>query len=155
MKRFFLFTLTVLWATAFLGLTNTHAFKSDRDASYKIAGNIYGVAYVGLWYQAPYAKSNHYVTVSNYGNGTVKLYGDYWARVTGPGWASNPKEDDDEMMVKVNQSRSPGRTFSFSLSGRPPARYTISGWTTLRVRDDVNNTTVGWRADTSYSFRHE
>ena len=75
--------------------------------------------------------------------------------MTGPGWASNPKEDDDEMMVKINESRSPGRTFSFSLSGRPPARYTISGWTTLRVRDDVNDTTVGWRADTSYSFDHE
>ena len=84
MKRFSVFTLTLLFATTGLLLTDLYAFNEDFRSSTEFAGNVYGSTYVCTWFDrlTETAHSSHSVTVDNYGIGAVKLYGTFMAPPT-------------------------------------------------------------------------
>ena len=144
MKRFFVFTLILLFATTCLHLTNLRA-ESDSKDGYRNAGNLWGSACVSTSFDAPYAKSSHGVYVANYGPGAVKLYGTFTIKVYWSGGGSfTPTPTKKEKEVPLNGSASAYQDFSVNLRRKPKGNARITASTHLRVRDDVTDTDSSW-----------
>ena len=71
MKRFLVFTLTLLFATTCLFLTDLYALDQNFRSVTEFAGNVYGSTYVCTWFDTltETAHSSHSVAVDNYGIG--------------------------------------------------------------------------------------
>ena len=74
MKRFFVLTLIMLFATVSVFQTNVHAFDSDWEYDTKFNGTVYGETNVWVKFNYPIASSGHGFYVSNDGPGSVKYY---------------------------------------------------------------------------------
>ena len=108
MKRFLVFTLTLLFTTTCLLLTDLYAFTEDFRSSTEFAGNVYGSTYVCAWFDTltETDHSSHSVAVDNYGIGAVKLYGTFRVEVRWNGGSAKPLPETKEKRVPTTTSRS-------------------------------------------------
>lgn len=147
MKRFSVFTLTLLFATTCLFLTDLYAsFREDFRSSTEFAGNVYGSTYVCTWFDTltETAHSSHSVAVDNYGIGEVKLYGTFRVEVPWNGGSTTPPPKIKEKKVPGNSFGSAYHDFSFLLRNKPAGKARISAWTGLEVRDLATKEKVAW-----------
>ena len=117
MKRFLVFTLTLLFATTCLLLTDLHALDQDFQSATEFAGNVYGSTYVCTWFDklTETAHSSHSVAVDNDGIGAVKLYGTFRVEVYWNGGSVTPPPETKEKKVPGNSFGSAYHDFSFLL----------------------------------------
>ena len=156
MKRFFVFTLTALFATTGLFLTDLYAFNEDFESSTEFAGNVYGSTYVCTWFDTltKTAHSSHSVAVDNYGIGEVKLYGTFRVTVRWNGGSRTPDPKTKEKKVQGNSFGSAYDNFSFLLRNKKAGPGRIEAWTELEVRDLATKEKVAWpTAHCSSNFR--
>lgn len=144
MKFLLIFTLTVLFATACLFLTELNALSSDYRYDTKFGGEVYGEANVWTWFEFPFAKSSHHVYVSNDLPGAVKFYGTFRVAVYWNGGQNIPPPREESDIVDGHSSGSTNHNFSFNLRGkrRGPGRITAS--TALEVRNVATNVKLSW-----------
>ena len=146
MKRFLVFTLTLLFATTSLLLTDLYALDQDFRSATEFAGNVYGSTYVCTWFDTltETAHSSHSVAVDNYGIGEVKLYGTFTVEVYWNGGSVTPPPETEEKDVPGNSFGSAYHNFSFLLRNKREGRARISAWTGLEVRDLATKIKVPW-----------
>ena len=158
MKRVFIFTLTMLFATTCLFLTSLTA-EIDYDSGHIWAGNAWGEAYVSTWFESPNAKSSHWVSLGNYSTVQLRYYYGLESDVDGP-TDKFPKVKEDDGWVERNMWWSTSRSHSFNMSGARDGWYTIYGSSDLDVKADFNrdgdfDAFDGWNASCSTRFRIE
>lgn len=156
MKRFFVFTLTALFATTGLFLTDLYAFRSDFKSATEFAGNVYGSTYVAAWFDTltETAHSSHSVAVDNLGIGEVKLYGTFNVTVRWNGGSVTPPTRKKEKKVPGNSFRSAEHNPSFLLRNKPRGKASITASTGLEVRDLATGEKIAWpTAQCTYNFR--
>lgn len=156
MKRFLVFTLTVLFATTCLLLTDLYAFEQDSRESTEFAGNVYGSTYVCTWFDTltETAHSSHSIAVDNYGIGKVKLYGTFTVEVHWNGGSITPPSETEEKEVPGKSFGSAYHSFSFLLRNKPEGPGWIEASTGLEVRDLATKIKVAWpTAECSTNFR--
>ena len=146
MKRFSVFTLTLLFASTCLFLTDLYAFDEDSRSSTEFAGNVYGSTYVCTWFDTltETAHSSHSVSVDNYGIGEVKLYGTFRVEVHWNGGSTTPPPKVKTQRVAGKSFGSVYHSFSFLMRNKPEGRARITAWTDLEVRDLATNIKVAW-----------
>ena len=155
MKRFFVFTLTLLFATVCLFLTDTEALNSDYKYATKFDGTVYGETNAWTWFDASSetAYSRHSVYVWNDGPGSVKFYATYTAKVFWNGGSSTPPPREESDIISANSSGSDSDSFSFLLRNKPAGNGHISATTALEVRHMPTNVKLSWpTASISTSF---
>ena len=142
MKRFLIFTLTLLFATTYLPLTLLAA-ESDYRGTSLFNGTVYGVTYVSTSFSYPIASTSHAVTVSNSGAGSVKFYLTGTMRVywNGGSFLPNPKEKSD--IVAANGYGGDSVSFSCNLRNKDSGPGSVYGSTDLKVRD-ISTNAVEW-----------
>ena len=158
MKRFFVFTLTALFATTFLFLTNLIA-ASNSDKGYKLGGDVYGYAYISTGFNFPYATSYHDAHVWNYSGRAIKYYCTFEATVSGPS-EIEPKKAEPEGWVEIDGFAFESDYFRFNMRGKEAGEYTITGKSDLDVKVDLNgdgdfDAFPSWRASTFTPFEIE
>ena len=146
MKRFSVFTLTALFATTCLLLTDLYALDQDFRSATEFAGNVYGSTYVCTWFDTltETAHSSHSVAVDNYGIGAVKLYGTFRVEVQWNGGSITPPPETKEKEVPGKSFRSATHNFSFLLRNKKAGKASISASTGLEVRDLATKEKVAW-----------
>ena len=144
MKRFFVFTLTLLFATVCLFLTNLHAFDSDWKYDTKFNGTVYGETNVAVWFDSPIAHSSHGAYVSNAGPGAVKFYATFTAQVFWNGGSASPPPREESDIVAANDSQNVSESFSFNLRNKPEGNAHISATSALDVRHIPTNVRLSW-----------
>ncbi len=146
MKCFVVFTLTLLFATTCLLLTDLYALDQDFRSSTEFAGNVYGSTYVCTWFDTltETAHSSHSVAVDNYGIGKVKLYGTFTVEVHWNGGSITPLPETKEKEVPGNSFGSAHHNFSFLLRNKEEGPGWIDAWTGLEVRDLATKEKVAW-----------
>ena len=148
MKRFSIFTLTLLFATTFFFLTDLYAFNQDFRSSTEFAGNVYGSTYVATWFDTSTqtAHSSHSIAVDNYGTGAVKLYGTFRVTVRWNGGSTTPRPKTKEKEVPGNSFGSAYGDFSFNLRNKKAGMGRIEASTELEVRDLATKIKIAWPA---------
>ena len=144
MKRFFVFTLTLLFATVCLFLTNLHAFDSDWEFDTLFNGTVYGETNVSVGFDSPIAHSSHAFYVSNDGPGAVKYYTTATAQVFWNGGSASPPPREDSDIVAANDSQNISENFSFNLRNKPEGNAHISATSALDVRHIPTNVRLSW-----------
>ena len=146
MKRFLVFTLTFLFATICLLLTDLYAFDQDFRESTEFAGNVYGSTYVCTWFDilTETAHSSHSVAVDNDGIRAVKLYGTFTVEVRWNGGSTKPLPKTKEKEVAGNSFGSASHNFSLLLRNKKAGKASISASTGLEVRDLATKEKVAW-----------
>lgn len=155
MKRFFVFTLTLLFATVCLFLTDIEALDSDYEYETNFGGTVYGETNAWTWFDAASetAYSSHSVYVWNDGPGAVKFYAKHTARVFWNGGSATPPPREESGIIGANSSGSDSDSFSFNLSNKPAGPGSISATTGLDVRHIPTNVKLSWpTASISTSF---
>lgn len=159
MKWVFIFTLTVLFALACVFLTNLTAFESDSDSGDVWAGNVWGNAYVSVWFEFPRAWTQHSVSLSNPGPVPIRYYWRFEGDVDGP-TDKFPTRKENDGWVEINGWWSTSKNISFNMRGARRGRYTVEGTTDLTVKADFNgdgdfDAIEGWDASASEYFNIE
>lgn len=164
MKRFFVFTLTVVFGTACLFLTNLLAGyvegdNTDREGSWKFDGAAYGEAYVTTAYDAPTAWSCHNAYIFNNSDVQIRRYHIFKAHVTGPVNLAE-KKVDDHGWVNASSSWSACKSFSFNMTNKDEGIYTIHGSSSVTAKIDFDgdgnfDDKHTWNASTSTGFKIE
>ena len=144
MKRFFVFTLTVLFATASLFLTELYALESDYRYATKFNGKVYGEANVWTWFEFPFANSRHHVYVSNDLPGQMKFYGKFTVEVYWNGGAATPQPREESDLVDGDSSGAATHNFSFNLRHKEAGPGYIYATTALDVRNVATNEKLSW-----------
>ena len=156
MKRLFVFTLMMLFATVSVFLTNVHAFDSDWQYDTKFNGTVYGETNVAVSYNAPIARSSHSFYVWNDGPGSVKYYTTATAQVFWNGGSSSPPPRENNGILGADESKNITETFTFNLRNKREGNAHISGTSALDVRHIPSNVKRSWRtARAFYRFRIE
>ena len=155
LKRVLIFSLTLLFGTACLFLTNLTA-EIDYDSGDEMAGNAWGEAYVATWFDFPHAKSCHWVSLMNSGPVPIRYYYDFYMNISGPDDIF-PLQVDDDGWVALDSSWSTSEIFSVNMRHKQGGRYMINAYTDLDIKADVNHdglfdTFGGWYASCSTSF---
>ena len=156
MKRFLLFTLTLLFATTCLLLTDLYAFEQDFRERTEFAGNVYGSTYVCTWFDTltETAHSSHSVAVDNDGIGAVKLYGTFGVEVHWNGGSITPLPKTKEKRVPGDSFGSVSHNFSFLLRNKEEGTGWIAASTGLEVRDLATKEKIAWpTASCSTTFK--
>ena len=154
MKRFFVSTLIMLFATVCLFQTNVDAFDSDWEYDTKFNGTVYGETNVWVKFNYPIASSGHGFYVSNDGPGAVKYYTTATAQVFWNGGSSSPPPRKDNGVLAANESENINENFSFNLRNKPEGRGRISASSALDVRHIPSNVKLSWpTARALYRFR--
>ncbi len=166
------FTLTVLFATTCLLLTNLfaeHDNDMDEDWAFKDHENpevrqiVWGEAYASTWYDPPFAKSYQYAYVSNSSDEVpIRCYYTFRTTLTGPA-AFEPIVDQGDGTAPRNDwwvEATDSSHFRFSLNGKPDGLYTIHASSDLTVKADFDNngsleSVDGFHASISTDFRKE
>ncbi len=161
MKRFFVFTLTVLFATACLLLTNLSA---GYDWSSGSGGNlefVWAGSTVFTSWNFPIAKGMHAFSVYNYSGFEgyrsaipVRYYYVFESEILGPGIDEWKKDDDGHGTIEARDWWSISQTFSFNMRGKGAGNYSIVASTDLTVKADLDGdgnpeTQDGWDSSTS------
>ena len=152
MKRFFVFTLMLLFATTCLFLPNLSAWV-DWDSGDIWAGNASGEAYVCAWYSFPFAKSTHWVSLFNCGPVPIRYYYDFYMDVSGP--EDIPAlQAGDGGWCPINDAWSTSKTFSVNMRHKEEGCYEIDASTDFSIKADFNRDGVfetfgGWNASVS------
>ena len=136
MKRFFVFTLTALFVTTCLFLTNLIA-ENDMDTDFVFDGDVEVYTEVTTWFSFPLAKSVHQAAIHNNSNKSVRYYYTFKATVSGPEEIP-AKEKSDHGWVAKNDSWYDSKNFSFNMRGRKEGKYTITAKADLTVKSDLN-----------------
>ena len=156
MKIFFVFTLTLLFATCLL-LTSVHAHGDavvSEDWSSGYAGmpftSVYGYAwsYIVWDHHDDTFYTYHHAFTSNGGNEPVKHYYTFHAELSAHN-TSVPKSDGGEEWVPVGETKYADKDFAFGMAGRLNGRYDVTAKTDLVVKLFRNNVVVGshpWQA---------
>ena len=155
MKRFFVFTLTLLFATVCLFLTDLSAFDSDWEYDTLFDGTVYGEtnAWTSFDASSETAYSSHSVYVWNDGPGSVKFYSTATAQVFWNGGSASPPPREDSDILEANSSGSASESFSFLLRNKEAGPGHISATTALDVRHIPTNVRLSWpTASTTTSF---
>ena len=157
MKRFFVFTLMLLFATTCFLLPNPNAYGYDWDSKHatKFDGTVYGSIYITTAFDhATETASSHFTFyVSNDGPGAVKMYTTATVRVFWNGGSVSPAPREDTAIVEANSARSIYEDFSFNLRNKRAGRGSISVIGELDVRHIPTNVKLSWptaRATTTF-----
>lgn len=156
MRRFFVFTLSLLFSTVCLFLTTVEALDSNYKFATKFNGTVYGESNVWTWFDATSetAHSDYAVYVWNDGPGSVKYYATYTVKVVWNGGSVTPKPREKSGLVHANNSgadNDDGR--SYLLRNKNPGRGRISATTLLEVRHIPTNVKRAWPlASTATAF---
>lgn len=159
MKRLFIFTLTVLFATTCLLLTHLTAEWDSDQGTKELANNkgeVYGYAYVCTGWDFPYATSYHDSHAWNYAKIAVKYYCKFEATVSGPE-EIEPKKAEPEGWIAMDGFAYEDEYFRFNMRGKEEGWYTITGETDLNVKADTNgngafDSFLSWSADSFTPF---
>ena len=146
MKRFFVFTLMLLFTAACLFLTDLHAFDSDWKFDTKFNGTVYGETNVWVRFDAASetASSRHSVYVWNDGPGAVKFYATFTVQVFWNGGSVSPPPREDSGVLGANSSETAPENFSFNLRNKREGNGRISATTALDVRYIPTNERLSW-----------
>lgn len=165
MKNFFVFTLTLLFATTCLLIVNLPADDDyewgSSDGDYGDAPapfeNVYGYTWVTCWYDTDtsHAYSSHHFFLTNEGWRSVRWYSHFWCDMDDPFLA--PKEKKDDGWVEMNEEDSDSEVFSYDMAGKRKKMYTIEGFTNLQIKGDFDGNgtlekTYTWRAYADHDF---
>ena len=175
------FTLTVLFASTFLLITNLPAGYFVGDNSDLKAGwafdewsteakkvRVWCESYVTTWYDTPYAKSCHNAYISNDSGIPLRYYYTFKAEVTADDADDDaeiaPKEVEGHGFVANGDSWSTCKSFSFNMDvlGEDREWYKITGWSDLTVKGDFTQNgnfqdqgeISEWNAKCSTGFRY-
>ena len=154
MKRFFVFTLTLLFAAVCLFLTNLDALDSDWKFATKFNGTVYGETNAWTWFDdsSKIAHSNHAAYVSNDGPGPVKFYVTYTTQVFWNGGSATPPPREESHTVEAGSSKNTSESFSFLLRNKKAGPGHISATTALDVRHIPTNVKLSWPTARSITF---
>ena len=154
MKRFLMFTLTLLFTTTCSLLTDLQAFEHDFQSDTKFAGNVYGSTYVctGFDFASQTAHSSHSVAVDNYGIGPVKLYAIFRVEVHWNGGSIKPPPVIKEKRVPKNGFGSAYHNFSFPMRNKRKGHGYIQAWTDLEVLDLATTVKLAWPTASCITF---
>lgn len=136
MKPFFVFTLTALFVTTCLFLTNLIA-ENDMDSKFVFNGDVEVYTEVTPWFNFPLAKSVHQAAVHNNSDRSIRYYCTFTATVSGPEEIP-PKEKSYQGWVAKDTSWYESKNFSFNMRGRRAGRYTITADADLTVKSDLS-----------------
>lgn len=142
LKRFFLFTLMILFATSCFIVAPLHAQSDDEYKTTSLFGDdVYCVTYAYTNFSYPIASSSHAVTLWNYGPGGVKFYLKGTMGVRWNGGSVTPPAREKSDTISANSGGGDEVNFSFSLRGKKAGRGSIWASTELKVRHLPTNTT--------------
>ena len=157
------FTLTVLFATTCLLVTNLSAQENENNPNmdwrerWELNNDVLVEASVCVGYYAPSLSSGHCVYVRNTSTQhEVTCYSEFDAKVTGPGL-----DDDDDFHKNregggtapaMGGTWSDSETFSFNMSGRT-GDFTITAFSDIEVKRKNGSETGGIRATIARTFR--
>jgi len=158
MKRFFVFTLILLFAAAGIAWFAIAESDSDSDEETRSVLDGDGEGYVGVtaWYDGTYAKSVHQVSLYNYGNVPIRYYYDFSLNISGP--EDIPAlERNEKGWVAPDNSIYDSQNYSVRMAERKGGRYSVSASSSLSVKVDINNDGIfdnfdGLNASASFSF---
>jgi len=144
MKRFFVFALTLLFATSCLVLTNADAYNWGESNDWFFDDTVYGSVYITTDFDNTTETASLYYSfyVSNDGPGGVKMYttatmGLYW---NGGSVVPDPKEDT--AIVGANNSGSIYEDWVFSLRNKRPGQGYMWAEGALDIRHLPTNVKV-------------
>ncbi len=137
LKRFFIFSLTLLFGTVCLFLTNLNA-DPDWDSGDVMAGNGWAEAYATTWFDFPHAKSCHWTSLCNTGPVPIRYYYDFYMNISGPDDIF-PLQVDDDGWVALDSSWSTSEIFSVNMRFKQEGRYMIYAYTDLDIKADTNH----------------
>ena len=157
------FTLTVLFATTCLFLTNLSAQQVEGDPNmrwngrWELNNEVWVEASVCVGYYAPSLKSSHCIYVWNSSTQhEVKCYYEFDAKVTGPGLDD---DDDDFHENEIGEGVAPTRdswsksgAFSFDMSDEEEGIFTITAFTDIEVKRKNGAETGGFRVTIPREF---
>ena len=160
MKRFFVFTLTILCLTTCLLAVNVFAYDSDTEEGNGFAGNAWGSACVLTKFVYPYAQSGHGFYLYNMSDVAMRYYYDFDVSVSDGPSLIPPKGDDDDGWVDRNDAVGIGDEFLFNMTFKKEGNYVINASTTLNVKADFNQDGIfesyhDWEASCSTVFTLE
>ena len=139
MKRFFVFTLILLFAAAGIAWFAIAESDSDSDEDTRSVLGGDGEGYVGVtaWYDGTYAKSVHQVSLYNYGGVPIRYYYNFYLKITGP--EDIPAlERDEEGWVPLDSSIYDSQNYSIKMEGRKRGIYSLSASSSLGMKVDLN-----------------
>lgn len=156
MKGVLVFTLTLLFATTSLFI-GTLTSEVDRDARDTWAGNAWGEAYVSTWFEFPFARATHWVSLFNYAPLAIRYYYDFYMEVEGPEDIF-PLRNDGGGWVRSGGAWSTSKSHSVNMRNKRRGRYVIKAYSKLPIKADFNgngqfDTFEKWEASCSTDFR--
>ena len=138
MKRFFVFTLIALFATACLLVVNLNADNPTDDDYGTVLDNVFVEAYAATYWSAPYASSHMDGYVGNNGGHAVKYYGDFATNLSGPGWRRLPKTRAYSDWLAIGERWTGNYNASFHLPNPRTGNWTIWASSDVTVKSDLN-----------------
>ena len=142
MKRFFVFTLTALFAITCLLVGNLRA-NMVSCGDYGYAGipfnDVYGYVYVTLWYNAETstAYSSHYFFLDNGDDVPIEYVYYFYSDVSGP--ADIPSQGvGGDGVVALNDEDSDTKLLSYNMEGEE-GEFTINGGSDLVIFADTDH----------------
>ena len=153
------FTLTMLFATTCLLLTNLFAqdydsdeVDNDWDSDWAFQeNNVFGSASVCTWYDAPFLKSSHCASISRSDEGGYTYYCEFEATWTNPQDEEKVERDPEHGALPPNYW-SKSKNFSFLVEEE--GLHTINAFSFLKIIEEFGDGRItSWRADATTSIR--
>ena len=145
------FTLTVLFATTCLLLTNLSA-EHDYDSHEEYGLGVWGEAYVSTWYDGTFARSYHSAYLVNETNDAFQYYYEFDAKLLAD--EENVLDEDNtdgEGAIQMDDWEIEVENFSFRKT--TAGDYTIEAFTDLDIKDFNDHLrTYEWHASCSTTF---
>ena len=154
------FTLTVLFATTCLLLTNLTAqdydsdeVDNDWDSGWAFQeNNVFGSASVCTWYDAPFLKSSHCASISRSDAGGYTYYYTFEAKLNED---EEVKRDADHGPLPPNYW-SKSESFSFLVDQDEEGDHKIDAFSFLKIVEEFGDQrSKSWRADATTSINIE
>ena len=154
------FTLTVLFATTCLLLTNLTAqdydsdeVDNDWDSGWAFQeNNVFGSASVCTWYDAPFLKSSHCASISRSDAGGYTYYYTFEAKLTDPQGNEDVKDESNHGPLPLNYW-SKSKSFSFLVG---EGDHTINAFSFLKIVEEFGDgRSESWRATATTSINIE
>lgn len=141
MKRFFVFTLTALFAITCLLVGNLLAWDSSGDYGYADMpfDDVYGYVYVTVWYEPGVftAYSSHHFFLDNGDDLAINYSYSFHSEVNGPA-DIEPQGKGDAGQVAVNQEALDSASYSYDMAGKD-GNFTIRGSSFLSIDGDTDH----------------
>lgn len=138
MKRFFVFTLTSLFAITCLLLTNLPAsYEETHQGDYHddTFNGAWAGAIIGVWYEHPWAVCSPYGFIWNNSPGSIRYYYNAESKLLRSGGGSATRHDKEDGNLPMGDWFVRGIDLNFNMNGRVAGRYTLSGECKVKLKD--------------------